>query len=146
MAELLLNLETVENLDITIARLLGIIENPAYKEIVEEYELDLTQCRLWYDVVSILNYIMELYDYEDLSMSIESLGVTVKKILAEKSDKFLYLAMLLDNQGVLSDNMAIGKTILEVIEDIQLIYRDIKKEFKGIFASQQDISRMFDKT
>lgn len=136
MSKVSLTVELAQELDIKGGRLYGIIKDPAYQDIVREYELDANQSLLWFDVVQILNAVMQIYEMEDVLISRENLGKVIKTVM--KQGRYPYLKMLLQNQ---EDNEYIGTVFAEIIEDIQLIYDSIAGE-KKIFASQEEINRM----
>ena len=76
-----LTLELLQELDIQVGRMMGLLKDPRYTRIVEEYELDSTQCFLWWDVSKLLSHIMANNDYEEMALSDEKFGLEIKKVL-----------------------------------------------------------------
>lgn len=136
MSKVSLTVELAQNLDIKGGRLYGIMTDPHYQDVVKEYDLDANQSLLWFDVVQILNSIMELYEYENVELSRPSLGKVVRRVM--KQGKFPYLKTLITQD--LDDETA-GTIYWEIIEDIQLLYDSIQKE-KKIFITQEEINRI----
>jgi hypothetical protein len=160
MSQFALTMEMVQELDIQSGRLAGIINDASYEDIVKTYQLDLSQCFLWLDVVRILNYIIHVYNYEDTYLSTEKLGVTAKKIIVTKPDKFPFFLQLLKEENIFDGNARmgtlmkeenifdsdtkIGTVIHEIVEDIHNVYQLVDKEMKEILASQEEINRLVD--
>lgn len=160
MSQFVLTMEIVQELDIQSGRLVGVINDPAYEGIVKAYQLDLAQCFLWLDVVRILNYIMHIYNYEDVAIDNEQLGLTTKKIVETKRDKFPFFVelmkeenifdrttqegTLMKEENIFDSKIKIGTVIREIMEDIHNVYHLVDKEMKEILASQEEISRMVD--
>jgi len=144
MSHFSITLEKVQDIDIKSGRLLGITQEPLYRELVEEYELDTAQCFLWLDVAHLLNYIMEEYDYNDVELEYEELGKVVRRILKQKRDRFVFLVELVEQNHLLDVPEELGTIIEEMIEDIYLVYRGIQADLEEIFTSQEEINDLID--
>lgn len=142
--EVNLSLELVQDLDIRIGRLVGLIKNPSYTTLVEEYELDTVQCLLWWDMAQMLSYVLAADNYEEAQYSYSLLGEQAKLVMAEVEDKFYHLKQLLLQYEILNNNEEVGKILAESLEDIRVIYDDIEGELDEILSSQEDIERLVD--
>lgn len=144
MEKFTLELEAIQDLDIKSGRLAGITQNPLYGPIVEKYALDLAQCFLWLDSVRLLSYVMEEYDFEDTSITLEELGLTGKKVWEERQRKFPFLTEFMNAAALLNEPLQLGTTIKEIVEDINLVYEDLQRELQEIFPDQDQITRLVD--
>lgn len=139
MSKISLTMDIVQELDVKGGRLLAIIKDRTYRDLIAEYELDLTQSLLWYDVVQVINAIMDIYEYEDIEISRECLGKVVKKILQQKDAKFPFLKAMVDQTD---DDEYVGTIVWEMVEDLENIYDSIQKDMKKILTTQRDIDRI----
>ena len=137
-----LTVELLQDLDIKVARLTGLLKEPQYYNLLSAYELDTMQCVLWMEVSQVLAYILDANEYEDIVFYEDQLGLEVKKMLAAKPDKFEYIKQLLIQYDILHLNAQVGRIIKESVEDIEIIYTSIHRELKSIMASQDDIRKM----
>lgn len=145
MCKFFLTLESVQNLDVQSGRLVGITQEPIYGQLAQAYELDLAQCFLWLDVVRIFNQVMDAYDYEDTKITHQEMGSVVKKILNGENGKFPFLKEFLIGNDLLEETGKLGMTIIEISEDISVIYQDIQQDLQKILSTQDEIDQIIDK-
>ena len=137
-----LSLDLVNNLDIHVSQMTGFLKDSRYDYLMEEYEIDSTQCLLWWEISQLLATILESYDFEEISFNEEELGLEVKKILAIRAKKFIHIVQLLEQSKSLHDNSKVGKIIKESVEDIEAIYQSIEKDLNKLLASRKEIQEM----
>ncbi len=141
-----LTLDLANTLDIQVSQMTGLLQDPRYEQIVQEYELDTNQCQLWWEISQILSEILANHEYDDLELSHFKFGLEIKRVLAAHPDKYSYVKQLLEQYGILHHNAYIGKVIIETMEDIQMIYNSIAKELQKLMASQTEIQDIVDGT
>ncbi|NUM34443.1 MAG: hypothetical protein HUU50_07855 [Candidatus Brocadiae bacterium] len=137
-----LSLDLVNTLDIHVSQMTGFLQDARYDYLMEEYELDSTQCLLWWEISQLLAEILQSYDFEEVSFDEANFGLEIKKILAIKAKKFTYVIQLLQQHDVLHDNLKIGKVIKEAMDDIEAIYQSIEKDLSKLLTSQKKIQSM----
>ncbi len=137
-----LSLDLVNNLDIHVSQMTGFLKDSRYDYLMEEYEIDSTQCLLWWEISQLLGEILQSNDAEEITFEEADFGLEIKRILATKAKKFMYTIQLLEQNDVLHDNLKTGKSIKEAIEDIEAIYQSIEKDLNKVLSNQKQIQEM----
>ena len=141
----LLDVELMQNLDIQVGRMMGLLKDPRYQKLTDDYSLDIVQCMLWMDITQILSNILDQNGYEDLRLPTEVLGLEAKKILAASDHSLAYIKALLQQYDILHENEEVGRVICETVDDIRNTYKLVEKELSKILSSQEDIQRWIEK-
>ena len=137
-----ITIELANSLDIHVSQMIGLLQNPQYRSLVNEYELDTTQCMLWWEISQMLAVILSENDYEDLELNHLQFGLAIKQVLAENLMKYTYVKYLLDQYDALDKNALVGKIVKETMEDIEIIYSSIQKDLAEVFSTQKEIQKM----